>query len=687
MFRLALASTALLLTLQAAAQDLTVQPSFDGAKWLAPRERIELRLSRALTPADGRLAVMIGETDFTSMFDVTPASLVYRERAVPLPSGEREVVVSLVREGEAWQELGRFPIRVLTRRGFQKAALKPSVDLTNKGQLHQQQFPESTFSSREQFQDVMAQGGLATEHERGDFAIRTQTSVTGVSYVNEALRFGEKGERAPRVDLANYRVDLQKGSTQLSAGHVAFGAHRHLINGFGSRGVVLTLGASRPVSLSVGALSGTSVVGWDNITGLQNQEHRFLGASVGFELMPSKPGAVRLETSYLDGSLLPLSGYNQGAIRAAEKSRGAGVRLMLAHPSSRATVELGMTRSRFLPAADPQLEGGLDVVPLEERDRNASYADVSLVLLQNRKIFSTSQQANLALSVNYERIDPLFRTVAASLQSDNQRMAASLNGSAGPVLFQLGHARREDNLAGIRSILKTKTRETIGNLEIALAPLFGATASRWIPVLGGTVSHIHQFGAWLPIDAGFSDSHVPDQISLSGQGRVEWSVGKYRFGYRTSISNQDNRQIGRENADFRSDAGTVFVGFMPTDRLEFSVESSLERQRNLELDQRDRMRRHGATMSWRFWRDVALAASYSWTFGRDQAWTNERLAAESFVDLSSGFTLWPAAAQHNRARIFVRYSNRDSSTFDRVFDLRSDNEGWSITSGLNVSVF
>lgn len=678
----------LLLAIPAAAQDLTVQPSFDGEKWLNARDRIELRLSRPVTAADGTVAVMIGDTDYTSMFDVTPAALVYRHDGLPLPAGERELVVSLSRPDAPWQELGRFPIKVLTRRGFQKAAIKPSLDLTNKGQLREEQFPDASFSSRDQFQDVVAQGGLSSEHERGDFAIRTQTSITGVSYINDALRFGEKGERAPRVDLANYKVEMQKGPVQLAAGSVAFGAHRHLINGFGSRGVVLTLGASRPVSLSVGALSGTSIVGWDNISGVQNQEHRFLGATVGFELIPRSPGAIRLETSYLDGSLLPQSGFNQGAIRAAEKSRGTGLRLLMANPSRRVSVELGMTRSRFIPAPDPQLEEGLPVVELEEEDRDAVYADVALVLLQNRKIFSTAQQANLSLAVNYERIDPLFRTVATSLQSDNQRMAGTLNGNIGPVMFQLGHARREDNLDGIRSILKTKTRESIANLEIALAPLFGARPSAvWIPVIGGTVSHIHQFGAWLPVDSGFSDSHVPDQISIAGQGRIEWTVGRYRFGYRTSISNQDNRQVGRENADFRSDAGTVFVGFAPTDRLELSVESSLERQRNLELNQRDRLRRHGATMSWRFWRDVALAASYSWTFGRDQAWTNERLATESFVDLSSGFSLWPASTQQNRARIFVRYSNRDSSTFDRVFDLRSDNEGWSITSGVNLSVF
>jgi hypothetical protein len=84
---------------------------------------------------------------------------------------------------------------------------------------------------------------------------------------------------------------------------------------------------------------------------------------------------------------------------------------------------------------------------------------------------------------------------------------------------------------------------------------------------------------------------------------------------------------------------------------------------------------------------VALSGNYSWLFGRDAAWTNERDSTEAFVDLSSGFTLWPLAAQRNRGRIFVRYSTRDASTFDRTFDARTASEGWSITSGVNLSVY
>ena len=360
---------------------------------------------------------------------------------------------------------------------------------------------------------------------------------------------------------------------------------------------------------------------------------------------------------------------------------------MAATPSRRFTIDAAITRSRFEAARDEQLEEGLDVTALLEEDRDAAYVDLTFALLQNAR-FVGKQQANLSLSANYERIEPQFRSVAASLQPDLQRAGLSLNGSAGPLYLQLSHARTEDNLEGIRSLLKTKTRESSANLELALAPLFGVSRlARWIPALTATAVHVHQFGAYVPEDGGFSASHVPDQISVAGQGAIEWRLDKMRFGYRSSLSRQDNRQPGRENADLRGDAGTVFFGFTPSERLDVSLESSLEHQRNLEMNQRDRMRRSGVTLSWRIWRDVALSGSYSWLFGRDTAWTNERSSTEGFVDLSSGFSLWRTSAQQSRSRIFLRFNTRDASTFDRIFDARSASEGWSINSGVSMSVF
>jgi hypothetical protein len=298
------------------------------------------------------------------------------------------------------------------------------------------------------------------------------------------------------------------------------------------------------------------------------------------------------------------------------------------------------------------------------------------------------QSASLSAAINYDRVDPLFRSVTASLQADYQRAAVTLSGNLGPLTLQFAQANSEDNLDDIRSILKTKTRQQTANLGLSLASLFGARrGSRFIPTLTATASKTHQYGAFLPVNSGFSESHVPDQMSLNAETALEWQLSKVRFGARGSYSDQDNRQPGRTAADFKSNATTVFVSLSPFTRLDLSVEAARERQKNIESATQDDNNRYGITAGWRIFRDVALAANYSETFGRDRARTNERRSADSYAELSSGFKLWRSRQNQNSSRLFLRYSNRSASTFDRLFDVSNENDGWSLTSGVNVSIY
>lgn len=664
-------------------EGLTITPSFDNTRWVGPHETIELRLSH---PVDEKLAVFIGKRDVTTLFEASPSLLRYRTGVPPLPAGEQEIIVYAITSSGPWQELGRFPMRVLTRRGFEKAMTKPSLDLTNKGQVAQEQNPPQSASSRDTYQDLTAQTGIVTELQRGDFSLRAQANATGVSYINEALRFGQKADDAPRYDLASYKVELQKGMTSLAFGHVGFGNERHLINGFSSRGTVLTIGVGRPVSLALAAMNGTSIVGWDNILGFDQQQHRIYSATLGFELIPSRPGGARVEATLLDGSLLPFNAFTQNAVKSSEKSRGQALRVLLSDRNQRVTVDAGWARSHFIPQRDAELEDGLPVTPLSEPRRDARYVDVSLALVRSRPI--GKQSASLSASLTYDRVDPLFRSVAASLQADYQRAAVTLNGSLGPLTMQFSQANSEDNLDDIRSILKSKTRQQTVNLGLSLASLFGAhKGARFIPTLTATASKTHQYGAFLPENSGFSETHVPDQMSLSADTALEWQLSKVRFGARGSYSNQDNRQPGRTAADFKSNAGTLFVSFSPISRIDLALEAARERQKNIENKTQDDTNRYGITAAWRIFGEVALAANYSETFGRDRARTNERRSSDSYAELSSGFKLWRSRQNQNSSRLFLRYSNRSSSTFDRLFDISNENDGWSLTSGVNVSVY
>src|SRR5215470_1070075 len=96
---------------KAPADDLIISAGFVGKASVAPNEKIELSLSRALQPADGSLAVLIGDTDVTAMLVAEAGHVSYVPR-LPLPVGENDVTVWLILTGSQWKEIARFPLRV-----------------------------------------------------------------------------------------------------------------------------------------------------------------------------------------------------------------------------------------------------------------------------------------------------------------------------------------------------------------------------------------------------------------------------------------------------------------------------------------------------------------------------------------------------------------------------------------------
>jgi hypothetical protein len=92
--------------------DLNITASIEDGQMILPDAAIELRLSRELKKAEGRLAILIAQTDFTSLFTPFKQTLTYNRRILPLPAGESSLTVYLVSPAEQWQEIARFPLRV-----------------------------------------------------------------------------------------------------------------------------------------------------------------------------------------------------------------------------------------------------------------------------------------------------------------------------------------------------------------------------------------------------------------------------------------------------------------------------------------------------------------------------------------------------------------------------------------------
>src|ERR1043166_4750038 len=99
-----------------AQNDLSVTASFNSQTPLNPDTPIELHLNRTLQSDEGRITIVIGKTDLTSMFIADGTRLVYSPTLVPLPLGASEVLAYRVIGDGNWKEIARFAIVVGERK-------------------------------------------------------------------------------------------------------------------------------------------------------------------------------------------------------------------------------------------------------------------------------------------------------------------------------------------------------------------------------------------------------------------------------------------------------------------------------------------------------------------------------------------------------------------------------------------
>src|SRR4030095_13083068 len=166
---------------------------------------ITLNLSRPLRADEGRVAVLIGRTDFTNRFAPTGNMLSYLPRIVPLPAGESPVRIFLVSPLNEWRELSQMTLRVKTAppadatpgktagqsqkptvgapqpatdpaqpAAATKFSFTPSLSLGMKSQMAARPFPASNRPERPTFTDLTLQASLKSEVERQWFKNQTQ---------------------------------------------------------------------------------------------------------------------------------------------------------------------------------------------------------------------------------------------------------------------------------------------------------------------------------------------------------------------------------------------------------------------------------------------------------------------------------------------------------------------------------
>jgi hypothetical protein len=780
--------------------NLKITASIEDGQAISPDDKIELRLSRELKGSEGRLAVLIGQTDLTSLFTLFKQTLTYNRRILPLPVGEHALTVYLVSPAEEWQEIARFTLRVTNQKtetrqtvsinrtaekpptdpasekveatltqtqtqataatetpapikpnekadelaapekpsasaanhettttaapgdasaaatsatatsatatnggatttqgdtakkrgGFEKLDFSPSLTLSYKSQAAESHFPESTRPARPTFSDIALQGSFRSEATRGTFISQNQFDIAGSSFQQEALRFGQLGDRAPQIDLASYLMQFQVDKTKFVVGHTTYGNNRLLVNGFSSRGITVILPLRQGLDFSLAAMNGTSVVGIENFFGLGRRQHQILSGTLGADFIKSRPNGLRLEVSYFNGYIQALNNVSQGQINDVERSRGLGVRLLASDAKQRFRFDGGLARSKFINPADPLLDQGRDLVAVPELAKNARYIETGFDILKDLAV-SKTKKATLTFTLRHETVDPLYRSLGASTQADKTQNQFELTGNLGEITSQFSLIRFNDNLRDIPSILKSLSRAERFSIGAPLLSVVGNPdkPNQFLPRVSYTIDRIHQLGAAIPVNGGFeiAPDTIPDFLGTNQSFTSDWQIDKLKLGYRFNHSVQNNQQIGRQLADLFNLVHAISTGISATKALDLNFEFSLEQAKSIETRKIDRTFRLANTINWRMTERNIIAANLSHTLLGDTAKTNRNRNLELDLQWSYQFTIGKEKFKKLQGQSFIRYANRYANARDFAFGLTNRTKAQTLNIGMSFTFF
>ncbi|MBL8323426.1 MAG: hypothetical protein JNJ89_00555 [Rubrivivax sp.] len=576
----------------ALAAEASVATADFAGRWVSARDTLVLRISPEAQARWRQWRLFIGTRDVTALARLAaPGSIELASAAGPWPPGESALVV----HGADGSELARLPLQVRTAAGFERSETTPRLDLGSEGRTTDRRSDGQPTSPRTGRAAGTLGAGLAWKAQRDGLALEAAANLAGHSQRERALRFATLGAQAPKADLADYRLALGWRGHGAEIGHVTGGTHPLLLQGFASRGLGLKGRLGERADVAVHALRGSAIVGYDELGGLDDAEHRVLALTFGTELVAGRPGALRAELSVLDAAVRSEAGFNIGSVPDAERSRGVGLRIAAASEGGRLAGELALARSRFTNPFDPALAQGGELQPVQPEQRHAVSASLRWAALQQWPLGDTSagRLLDLSFDLRHDHAQPLYRSLGASVVPDQQATRAGMQLALSGATLQLGAATRVDNLARIATLLRTRTDEATSALTLPLAtwllpappsapaapkaataetsttnpdattttdaaaaaepaaPAGGPGFNPW-PTLSLNGKWVHQRAVNAPaeVDSGIAATHRPDQLTREQQLNLSWTLGAHSLGYGVSRSTVDNRQVGRERADF-----------------------------------------------------------------------------------------------------------------------------------------
>lgn len=663
---------------------LKVTPSWLADRYRDGDELIELTLERPLGAGE-TLAMVIGTLDVTHLTDVNGTRVRYRPNKSALAAGESQIAVYIVRAGK-WAQVATLPIKVRNRFGLDEGRVLPTVDLSSAGQLAQGGNAAPT-GGRERYQDLTLRIGTESNLTRDAWKIALQANTVGVSREDQRLQYETLQGGAPQLDLSDYKAELTRGMSKVQIGNLSASNQKMLLDGFSSRGVGGTVQLGPRASLNANVMNGSNMVGWNNALGISRSAHRLTSAGLSLEMIPSRPGGFHVAITGLDGSVLPIANFNQGSVTDAEQSTGYGTQLGLSNANERIKFTGGLTRSRFTNPVDRLVSGDSTIVAVQSVTRTARYGEMTVQVLKEQTI-RDSLRVDMSAVLRHERVDPLYRSLGASTQADLQSNNLELNGTIGALALAARYGRTNDNLAGIASILTSRTNQSALTAAIPVSAVIGPKGAWYLPQLSLGREGTHQFGDGIPTNGEFTEADVPDQANVNTTATLEWTRNTTTLNYRLNKSAQDNRQPGRENADIDGTVHALSLGYAPSEVLNVTLETSRERQEFTETSATQQLTRVGAITRWKVTALTELSTNLSRSSSKDPAAGVTSNNTELQLEASRGFTLYRMIDGQPQGRVFVRFARvLASQTPQFAGAILSRDLRWTLNAGGSVRFY
>ncbi|TQV74939.1 hypothetical protein FLL45_08245 [Aliikangiella marina] len=633
--------------------------------------------------------VMLGDHDVSSMFIYKNGQLQYLGRT-PLPHGEHLLQISF-KSTDSIIFVGEASLNILSPSGFKQASWTPRLELNVNSQLDESELGDSPPSEDPRFTQANANFGITSHHENDQLAVSSSFNFFATTEQEEAVQFASKANNADKIDLTDYQVDVSLGNHQLSLGHTSYGSNPLLIDSLSRRGVSWSYENESSLSFSGAMLSGVDLTGIDNFTGLSDYQKEYVNAlGFGVNALTDARISLRVEGFIMEAVKSSASDFGLGEISSAEENRGVGFKVITNDAQGKLSAELTIALSQYTNPDDDSLDFGDDLVELETEEAIAHNFIFSYQLFDDWQL-PWGSIAGLTLSGSHYKAEPFYQTLTAYIQANVETKQLGGQYQLGDVSGAFSSQSSQDNLDNIVTILTTRTESDVFNASFPLMQILQGddeeANSPWLPNIDYAFQSVHQFAINAPDEAlsGFNDnSHLPDQFTKSHSLSTSWQIEQHSLALQSNYSDQDNRQIGRDTADFSNLQHALTFNYTQSEATQWSFSIGRNRQLDKELNKIQYSNSFNLSYNWQSQSGLSINANYGVSKDEDSLEESENTSTTADFGvvkrLARGEWWLPAEGS-----LSFRVTYNDSESIDRVFDQMSRFGNTVALLGFNLS--